>query len=541
MANPHVHGQASRLAQLLGEVIVHHAPWSAEVTEQTRRRVTDEWLDRLEEHSAGLVAPLIGRILQDTDVPAEIRPLLENAVSPTAALGSVVQNFLVFGIGTAVGSQIVQPFIEILGEDIWTAAVDGGLSLPVPPASLTTMAVRNLPYPPRSSGHVTPGLLEQAKKSGYGATQMEALYSAAGNPPSPQDLFEMFRRGIIDENGVKQGLREGDTRDDWVDNFVKLGHVWPSPVDFVRAAVQAQLTYTGAESWAGKAGLDTSTDVGDGQNMFDLLHNIAGRPPGPEEMGHMANRGIIGWTGTGHETTTFQQGIAESDIKTKWTPALQEFQRYFPPPGEVRQLLMHGGITAEQAKTLWMQAGITSEIADALLHLAQIEQITQDKALAKGDIEQLVQQRAIDDNTALELLQQVGYSGQNAAYIVEMSHFRYELAILRRSVQSIGSYYTSHRITAAQAREAFSSLGLPASQLDQLMATLTTERNAVVQIPTAPQVASGFYYGVIGQQVAQTMLEQLGFGPWDAWFALSVRNHGPLPDEPPRPATIQNG
>ena len=67
------------------------------------------------------------------------------------------------------------------------------------------------------------------------------------------------------------------------------------------------MTQSDAETWAGKTGLDTTTALPGGKTMFSLAFDIAGRPPGPEEAGRMANRGIIPWTGTGAASISFRR------------------------------------------------------------------------------------------------------------------------------------------------------------------------------------------------------------------------------------------
>jgi hypothetical protein len=262
------------------------------------------------------------------------------------------------------------------------------------------------------------------------------------------------------------------------------------------------------------------------------MYHTAGRPPGPVEMGHAALRGFMPWSGTGPDVLSFEQGVRESDIKDKWIPILQKLAQYYPPPGEVRQLLLHGGIDEATALKLWADDGIPDDIAKAYLHLAQIEQVTQDKALAKGDILTLVQEQAIDDEQALSLLEQIGYSGHNADFVLEMAHARFELDALRSVVRRVASLYTSKKITTAQAQEALKGLGMPSAQIDSLLKTLENQRAAEVLTPSAAQIASGYYYGIIPQDAAQGLLEALGYSPWNAWFVLSVRMHAAQPNQP---------
>ena len=84
------HQSASKIAQLIGEVIVHHAPWTSDIAENTRRRITDAWLDRLEDYQAGLLHPLFDQIIEGTDTHPAIAAFLarrstrhrRSAVSP---------------------------------------------------------------------------------------------------------------------------------------------------------------------------------------------------------------------------------------------------------------------------------------------------------------------------------------------------------------------------------------------------------------------------------------------------------------------------
>ena len=87
-SHPDTHVAASKLAQLLGEVIVHHAPWTADVNERTKWEHTERFLEGLESHTAGQVAPFLQKVLDATDPPPELRTLIEEAISsrPRAAI-----------------------------------------------------------------------------------------------------------------------------------------------------------------------------------------------------------------------------------------------------------------------------------------------------------------------------------------------------------------------------------------------------------------------------------------------------------------------
>src|ERR1035441_10060398 len=95
------------------------------------------------------------------------------------------------------------------------------------------------------------------------------MVQITGMPPSPQDLFAMFRRDLMPEGksaaqfpSVYAGLAQGHTKDEWIPLFQKLAYVWPTPDLFVNAAVREQFTSKSeAQAWAAKAGLDVTTQT----------------------------------------------------------------------------------------------------------------------------------------------------------------------------------------------------------------------------------------------------------------------------------------
>jgi len=527
-----------KLGQLLADVIINTHPHVSRLAETEKAAFRAEFLDGLEEHTAKLVGPLLNSVNEVTDIPPELVGILTELGVPTEQFTGIISQFFVFGVMFTLAQAMLAPFVTQVQNDVWSAHPDRPLS----PPDIATAVVRGIGFGDSAGVTMPSWAAVEAAMSGLNAERFATMVGVTGMAPALQLLFEMIRRGIIPEGELNAGgltlvagIQQGDIKDEWIDAVSKLRYVQPSPVDFVRAAVQAQMDYATASEWATKVGLEPAGWIDANPDWFDLLYHTAGRPPGPVEMSHAANRGLVPWSGLGATSVSFEQSIRESDIKDKYIPLLELLAVYWPPSGEVRTLLLHGGITEEQALAYWKANGVPDALAKGYLHLAQIEQITQDKALAKGDILTLLQEQAIGDADALAMLAEIGYSGVNADHLVAMAHFRYELEMLRRTVAKIATLYTSRKINATQTKEGLNGLGMPEAQVTQLLATLTNERDATVLIPTPAQVESGFHYNVIDQPTAQTMLEGMGYDPWSAWFVLSARQHAPLPGEPPKP------
>ena len=425
----------------------------------------------------------------------------------------------------------------ILAENIVNDVNAKHPNIPLAPADLANIVVQG--YMVLSQG------ADQAAYSGINYDRFKLMVDAVGMPPSPQDLFEMYRRGLIPEGesayqfpSIYAGLAQGHTKDEWIPLFQQLVHTWLTPLDFVRAAVQGQMTQSDAETWAGKTGLDTTTALPGGKTMFSLAFDIAGRPPGPEEAGRMANRGIIPWTGTGAAATTFQQVIAESDVKTKYTAALRALQAYVPPPRMIGGLLEKGGITEAQAKKYWEMGGVPAELTDAYVYEATQEATIKEKDLAKGEVLSAYFDRIVDKPTATELLHLLGYSGQVATYMLDVSDFRRELKALNAEVNRIGGYYMHHKITEVEAQSSLETLGVPTDQVAGLLSIWSVERVVPVRIPTTGQISKAVQYGTLSTGEALAKLELLGYTAYDAAIVLSAESEQqikPLPAQTTTP------
>jgi hypothetical protein len=537
-----IHHIQSKFASLLAETILGVAPHVQEHVQNARAEANHDFLEGMEQHVATLVGPMLRDYAANGTVPAELQPLLEELGVPTEQFTGIISQFFVFGVMFQLAGAMLGPFVQQVNNDVWSAHPDRPLS----PPDIATAVVRGFASGDSGGTTVPDWAIALAAQSGFDAEMFATQVGITGMAPALQLLFEMIRRGVIEEGELNgggttliSGIQQSDIRDPWIEAIAKLRYAPPSPTDLVAAAVRHQddtlpdgtdLSYW--EKLAESLGLEPPGWINANPNWFNMLYNISGRPLGPQEMGRLANRGQIPWRGLGSTEITFQQGIAESDIKDKWESAAELLEQYWPAVGEIGSLLREGGITESQAEAYWKAEGVPVELMGALKYVNTVQQITQDKALNVSAITTLLQENAISDQEALTLFAEVGYSGDNAEYLVESAHFRYELRALQRSVETISTNYVKRGLTATQANEGLQGLGMPESQITQLLDTLTLERNAEVQIPTVAQMASALYYGIVDYETALEFLVSQGYSEDNAWIVLSVRMHAPISPAP---------
>lgn len=90
---------------------------------------------------------------------------------------------------------------------------------------------------------------------------------------------------------------------------------------------------------------------------FERMVHVAGQGPGPAALAEALRRGIIEATGTGAASTSFEQGIAESDLKDKWTDTVKQLAVLEPTPADALDALLQGQLPEDQARSLYALFG----------------------------------------------------------------------------------------------------------------------------------------------------------------------------------------
>lgn len=509
------------VADKLGETFARHATAARRAGAESEALARHAALGTLATEVHGEARPALEALLAETlaHMPADhpLRPTLELLQSPSNPIVAALFDALGF-VGMVLA--VVPAIGKIYVQELVNAAQAQHADIPLSPADLANIVVQGILTQPEAA--------PLAAMSGTSSGNFELLVDVTGMPPAIQELTEMFRRGIIPLEGgavaggpsVELGIMQGHTKDMWVQSMLGLAYTWPQPTEFVNAAVREQIDKPTAQAWAGKAGLDITTEVAPGITFFDLAFDVAGRPPGPGEAAHMALRGIIPTTGSGPTATTFQQAIAESDVKTKWTAALWALYQYVPPPGDVKQMLLHGAIDEAQAVKYLSMSGIDADLAGAMLYTAQQEYIAQDKALAKGEIQALYIAGELSHDDALAQLDILGYRGDVALWLLELANVKKEQRILNRQVTAVTNEVVKGWLDPTTGAADLAAMGIPQEEVDWLKAEWAWARTIQRKQLTASQVAKGYQYGAMTESLALAYLQNLGYSQYDAYVLL---------------------
>lgn len=372
---------------------------------------------------------------------------------------------------------------------------------------------------------------QEAAFSGVDADRLDLLIKIAADAPAPGDLAVALRRGLIAEDNPDEnvpsfagGIREGRLGDKWTDMMRQLAVQWPSPVDALQAELEGQLPHEEALSLYEKLGGDP--------DFYTWQFNTRGTAPSPVELGILLNRGIIGYDGTGPDATSFVQGILEGPSRNKWIPSWLALKDYVIPPRSVVAMVHAGTVTDDQAAKLLAMSGANADTIAAFIAEGHARAAAADKALTQTTITALYESRLIAATDAHNLLTALGYSDDNATYLVELADLRRSVAAVNTAVARVHTLYTSHKITRDTAVQTLTALAVPADQVTEVVNIWDLEAAVNIKQLTQAEITAAWKAGVLSQDEAMTELQVLGYTAFDAWVLLSNKAGAPLPGKP---------
>lgn len=154
-------------------------------------------------------------------------------------------------------------------------------------------------------------LADYAERQGYGTDKLAYVAELARAAPDTAELLRMLLRGKISPDQARKGLHKHSIPDEWHGAILDLEFLRLSPADLANAEQQGFTNIVPIGQEAREIGLTP--------DRLELLHQLAGLPPGVETGLEMLRRKIIG-------TDQFAELVRTGHTKTKWTPQLLELE-----------------------------------------------------------------------------------------------------------------------------------------------------------------------------------------------------------------------
>lgn len=261
----------------------------------------------------------------------------------TRLFGPAISTAAGFATGAALGP-VLTPVVQLIKND-----VNAQFPFVPPGAGVLAEGV--------AQGQVDRDQAEAwAAMHGIGEQAFAALVDIANVGPGSGYAFDLWRRGVIDEDGFRRALKRLGLEHEWIAALVELRDVLLTPSELANARQQGYITE--------QQQLDEAALQGVSAERADVQFQLVGLPPGVETGLTMLRRAII-------TQATFAQMVREGHTKTKYTDELLALERQLLTPSVLVRRRLKGydepavfhrrmaewGYTAEDAEDWWESDG----------------------------------------------------------------------------------------------------------------------------------------------------------------------------------------
>jgi hypothetical protein len=186
----------------------------------------------------------------------------------------------------------------------------------------------------------------EAAYSGIDGTRFDALLGEALNAPGLADLFEAWRRDLIDDAAFEHGLRKAKLEPKWDAPLRGLKSKLLSLSDLANARQQGFVSDARQRKESEEQGIDAE--------RADILFELSGLPLGVETMQQAVNRGLA-------DEATFRQAVREGHTKTKYTDLAFALREPILHATDYAGLYLRGWITEAEMNVGGALSGYTPE------------------------------------------------------------------------------------------------------------------------------------------------------------------------------------
>lgn len=373
------------------------------------------------------------------------------------------------------------------------------VKVPLSPADLADMVVRDIKTQSEAAAI--------AAQSGVDGADFDALVLDTGEPLALQQLLEAYRRGFIDRQRLERGIRQGRTRNEWIDVAEALRFSPMSVADAVNAVVQNHLDAAQGAAIAEQNGLIPGA--------FAILRETAGEPLSRTEMQELYNRGLV-------TREQVDQAQRESRLKDKYIPYSFELHRRIMPVNYVQRAERYGVIAHDAAVRAVMDNGFNRDDSEVLVASGAAEKIQTYKNRVVSAVETAYEENTIGDDTAKGMIASLGFTADESAFIIQAAGFRRDARIVNQAIGLIHGRYVQHHLERQEASNDLDSVGVPAAQRDYMFRLWDIERAAHTRDLTESQVIRAMKKQTITQDDALQRLLNMGYSQDDA--AILIRD-----------------
>lgn len=352
-----------------------------------------------------------------------------------------------------------------------------------------------------------------AEKQGVTLANFQTMVDNTGLPPGPETLVAWKRRGILTDEELAQGIREGHTKVKYIDAYRQAEQVVLSATTY--AGLRLRGWITPAESYVG------GELTGYTREQMDQLFLDRGRPATTHQVhiGYQRGGRYIGENLD--ERATFDRAVKQSDIRPEWGDILWAQRYTYPSAFVLRALTQSGDLTGPQTEQILAYSGWEPVLAKEVAGKWAQGTGSAVKAETASNLRAEYEGMHITRAELVTALEGLGYPTTEASALADLGDYarvkKYRDAVVTATYKA----FVGHLIQEADARADLAQVGISAEAVDDLLGVWKVELAVTRKGLTQAQIKSAYKKSIIDLPTALQELADKGLSQADATTYLS--------------------
>lgn len=460
------------------------------------------FLDVMERVLAPRIAPMIDSILDEADIPPDVRTFLGHIKNPTSQADAIGAMSFASGAAGGLGGAMLGPVFRRINQRI-----DATMQTAVPDMN---NALRMLWRNPAETVWLRDAMLG----NGWGPKN-QGLWESILAPRlgAPDLLLYQYRAGVDAEEANREFRRRGYS-ETTITRLQKLSQLMPGPTDLISMGVREAWRDDVAARWGYDEDfppefateMEKLGDVDGWARKYWRAHwQLPGLTTALEALHRLPDFDI----------NSLDEFLRISDIPAGWRDVIKRLA--FKPYTRVdtRRMFKAGTLTVEDVYNNYLALGYDVEHATNMTAFTVDDALEENRAASKTDILKGYREGMLTADEAEGWLSELGYTADVAAYLVAQETAKRARALTDAQIDLVKDQYINFDITVSQARGRLTALNLSASEIDVKIESWTIDRERKIKHPSQSDVTKFFRRDQIDLATFTTRLQYLGF-PTDA-------------------------
>ncbi len=355
----------------------------------------------------------------------------------------------------------------------------------------------------------SPDVRDRFHKWGFNDSDIDALIATHRPPLAPEFYIQHWLRFGTNPLALAAQLGAIGYNEQDIEILKRLAFYIPPPQDLIHMAVREAFTPEIAEQfgqyeqfppafaeWAEKIGISEEWAKAYWAAHWEL--------PSVQMGFEMLHRRII-------DADMLDKLLRAADVMPFWREKLTQIS--YNPYTRVDIRRMYGAkvLTAEQVYDAYLDIGYDDAHARKLQEFTIRSQKVEDKELSKAEILKAYRQRVFSESETRTALTELGYDEQEVGYYmaIEASAFAEEQEKL--AVDLLETQFKAGQIDITGLRDGLGRLGLPANQINLIVAKAELQGTAKTLQPTKEDIIRWYKQEQIDSGEAESYLSAMGF------------------------------